>query len=329
MNNGYSNYERPQVLLLGNGINIGYAKNSFSWKQLLDKVTIVADRPEYNNVSVPLPLDIIIRTNDNVEKQMKTIHKEMYGNVDNDDYMNMLKNILGMRFDHILTTNYSYEIESACIDVPTISDKMLTKHQKHSRSVERAEPKYLLHTYYDFTYNGHTNNIWHIHGEARKYQSMVIGHYYYGKLLSKYIEILDKQANLYVNCFNKNKNPTIDSWLDAFILGDVYVLGQGLDFSEMDLWWLINRKKREKAKEKGSLYFYEPIIQGAEVKTYLLRAFDCKTTDFSISIEDTDNEKLTTDERELIKQKNNEAFNHFYDLALHDISERMINTKLR
>jgi len=32
----------------------------------------------------------------------------------------------------------------------------------------------------------------------------------------------------------------LDSWLDAFIMGDVYVLGFGFDFLEFFLWGLQN-----------------------------------------------------------------------------------------
>lgn len=47
----------------------------------------------------------------------------------------------------------------------------------------------------------------------------------------------------------------ISSWIDAFILGDVHILGFGYNVSEFDLWWLLDRKMREKA-QKGTTHFY-------------------------------------------------------------------------
>ena len=38
------------------------------------------------------------------------------------------------------------------------------------------------------------------------------------------------------------------SWSDWFILGDVYAVGFGYDFSEFDLWWAAERKARENAR---------------------------------------------------------------------------------
>ena len=39
-------------------------------------------------------------------------------------------------------------------------------------------------------------------------------------------------------------------------MGDVYILGFGLDLSEMDIWWLINCKKRN--NPEGKVYYIEP-----------------------------------------------------------------------
>ena len=95
--------------------------------------------------------------------------------------------------------------------------------QRHTEETARAEAKFLLHTYNSVTYNGVTNQIWHIHGEARKPDSMIIGHYYYGNILFKYKELLDKRRSKYKYSQDHGEEFPIKSWLDAFILGDVYV----------------------------------------------------------------------------------------------------------
>ena len=46
------------------------------------------------------------------------------------------------------------------------------------------------------------------------------------------------------------------------MLGDIYVVGLGLDVSEMDLWWLINCKKLHFPETKVVLY--KPDIKPAE-----------------------------------------------------------------
>ena len=49
------------------------------------------------------------------------------------------------------------------------------------------------------------------------------------------------------------------SWIDYFLIGDIHIVGLGLDISEMDLWWLINCKKREQLSS-GKIFFYEPCM---------------------------------------------------------------------
>ena len=71
------------------------------------------------------------------------------------------------------------------------------------------------------------------------------------------MEYLDLRADDY-RALNKGEVFKVKSWVDDFILGDVYILGFGMDFSEFDLWWLLNRKKREKA-DHGNVWFYTPI----------------------------------------------------------------------
>ncbi|MBR1433065.1 AbiH family protein [Ruminococcus sp.] len=99
-----------------------------------------------------------------------------------------------------------------------------------------------LHTYNSVLYGGKERRIWHIHGEARKPDSMILGHYYYGNLTAKIKNESDRLDDAY-----RREGYKCKSWMDLFILGDVYIIGTALDVSEIDLWWLINRKARETA----------------------------------------------------------------------------------
>lgn len=55
---------------------------------------------------------------------------------------------------------------------------------------------------------------------------------------------------------------TPSSWIDYFMLGDVYMVGLGLDISEMDLWWLISCKKLHFPETKVVLF--KPDIKPTE-----------------------------------------------------------------
>ena len=85
---------------------------------------------------------------------------------------------------------------------------------------------------------------------------MILGHYYYGNLLRAISEELDVARERHF-LQQQSGEAEVRSWADAFLLGDVYSLGFGFDVSEVDLWWLLNRKKRERA-ETGDTWYFAP-----------------------------------------------------------------------
>ena len=96
------------------------------------------------------------------------------------------------------------------------------------------------------------------------------------------------------------------SWIDYFILGDLYILGFGFDFAEFDLWWLVNRKLREKA-DCGEIYFYEPETKDNYYKLLAM-------SDMGIHIESLDT-KIGEDEKD-----KNSKYDAFYNEAIADIT---------
>ena len=262
----------PQVLLLGNGLNRTFAAED--WNKLIKGICCneKIDTSIIDNIA--FPLRAVLATGDQLDNQIKN-HKDLfYGLKSMDQIRPLLEEILRIPFDHILTTNYSYEIERVANSKVKENGDYCKYLAKNVIKGERVEGKYLLHSYNDISFENNSHKVWHIHGEARKPQSIVLGHYYYGELLSRMISTLSKRGNKQFERQQTGEQLVMESWLDAFVMGDVYVLGFGYDFSEMDLWWLLNRKKREKAQH-GKLYFYEP-SQENEVKHSLLETYDAE-----------------------------------------------------
>lgn len=94
------------------------------------------------------------------------------------------------------------------------------------------------------------------------------------------------------------------SWLDYFILGDVYSLGFGFDTSEIDLWWLLCRKKRERA-DHGELYFFEPERKSALTKKALLEAYQARCVTLGVS------------------EPEGKDYRNFYEMAVREIGRRV------
>ena len=186
----------------------------------------------------------------------------------------MYNKLLDLPVTDILTTNYSYELETAALDC-NVTEKQIKKLAHHTAQVSRCEIRGRF-----FTYNQLPNDkrVWHIHGEARTPDSMVLGHYFYGNTVARMKAYLEQYGGLYSHYQKQGQDKPLRSWLDAFILGDVYVLGFGFDLSEFDLWWLLNRKKLEKA-DHGKVYFYQPHTAAFDEKLELLKLMDVEILD--------------------------------------------------
>lgn len=294
---------RPQVLLLGNGVNLAYG--GVSWSDLLKGISVRNDIPE--KLYCPMPLLAVLYTNNDIKTAMENKKEKLLGSIETDSQKVVLQQILAGGFDEILTTNYSYELEMAALGATVKDDRLIRKMAEHTGRVSRVENKYLLHSFNKVVCDGKENRVWHIHGEARKPDSMILGHYYYANLLGRMVRYAAENENRYENDANNGKETVINSWLDAFILGDVYVLGFTFDVSEFDLWWLLNRKLRERAPH-GKVYFFEPYTEGFNEKIELMKLLGV--------------EPVNCDIRKPEKEdpKKEEKYREFYERALKEIN---------
>lgn len=273
-------HARPQVLLLGNGMNRVYG--GASWAGLLQKINRTAFTPEQVK-SIPFPMQAVLLSEDHVDDSLKELRQELTSAEVHPWLEAQLQALLDLPFDCILTPNFTYEVESAADPAFSTQKTWFRKYQRHTPAVERAERRFMLHTYYDLPTQRGPVPLFHIHGEARKPDTVILGHYYYGNLLFCYDSYLSR-------CAPRRRYPVPDgpeglpvmSWLDYFILGDVYSLGFGFDTAEMDLWWLLCRKKREMAPH-GKFYFLEPDRPSAVTKIALLRAYEAEHLHLGVS----------------------------------------------
>ena len=271
---------KPKVLLLGNGIN--RAHNFASWDELIKSIQCVTltqeEQKEIENI--PYPLQAVILTKDSIDEKMKEIASELTALKATPEEERLLCKFSSIPFDTILTTNYTYELEKSLNPEFTCKVGCRSKFRKTTEVDAGKETISLLHTY--FQVKDDVPIVWHVHGETAKPNTMILGHYYYGKLLSKiqqYITSLKKRIGA-----NRAKEQGIKcmSWIDYFMLGDIYIVGLGLHPSEFDLWWLINCKKRH--FPETNVILYKPDISVGE--KLLAEAYNIKVD--SEGLEETD-----------------------------------------
>ncbi len=173
--------------------------------------------------------------------------------------------------NHILTTNYDYSFESA-IGAKT-HGKRVNLQPENKYSVFRRRTKA-------------GKFVWHIHGEASAPNTITLGYDQYSGYLQKirgYVTADRNKVGL-VSPF-KIGNLTFDtapgtvySWLDVFLRDDIHIVGLGLDYTEIDLWWALTYKGRLRARghNVGETHFYEwhsrPLDEYMRAKHSMLKA---------------------------------------------------------
>lgn len=271
--------QRPQVLLLGNGLS-----RQKSWHDFIKSVADKNVEKYSKNEEFLLPNLILTSAVTDIKKdsERQNQYLKAFENYKYNDCL-ALNKLLSSNFDAILTTNYTYEIEYA-IDKNYCDLTDNTKRDKYAKSTEeKYDDKYLIHTFNRLCNNGFANDIWHIHGEQRRKSSLILTHDEYARLIGKIIDHNKSVGNRYEHYYNNFK---FKSWIDYAIMGDLYIVGQGFDYFEFDLWWLLLRRLREKA-ETGTVYFYEPEKSDNKYKLLALNDLDIKTLSLNCKIDDS------------------------------------------
>ena len=255
-----------KVLLLGNGIN--RLSNEYSWSDLLDELIKATGKSEVITYREEKPFtllyeEIYLRTLKHLQSKEIRLKEKIANLVLSKFTPNEFHTkFLNLNVEHILTTNYDYNLERSSYNDHGKAANVLTERKYNLFRRRNVNGRY----------------IWHIHGEADAPNSITLGHEHYVGYLQKMGNYLkDKitskrkgeqkeirspiQMAIHrqkeIRAFDKAK--TIYSWVDLFLMNDVYILGLSLDYTEIDLWWLMifkARLKRETGFPYGNTTYY-------------------------------------------------------------------------
>lgn len=277
---------RPQILLVGNGLE--YGSNQRSWEQLVRDLTLPERQGlagahtlpfplRYELLSTPPDARMPLRREEIVEEERR-LAAAMRGMVHQSNAL--LERLPELQMDHVFTTNYSYCLEAAFLPGRDFGRGQVRSRFRFDlrsggeREGRKREVQYRLHTGYLCpapAKGGRSTGLWHIHGESSVPGGIVLGHDRYGRLLARIVACCKDMAGRAADAGAEGF--TFDSWPGLFLFGDVYILGFGFDFCEFDLWWLLRRKQREYSAD-GRVYYYSlpPSDQRTETSHLLLRA---------------------------------------------------------
>ena len=240
-------------LLFGNGIN-RLTENSVSWNTLLEQLK---GNKKFDNGELPYTMiyERVLLENDKnkslkideVEYDIKReISKQLFEQKTNRFY----SKLIDLEFDNYLTTNYENTFEN------TINNNYFFQNEKKGGFIEynRTEKIYSIRRYSKFIWNKRKAKLWKIHGEIANPKSIMIGLDHYGGYVSKINDYVKgnyritkgKKKIRLKSIRDKVKSGEFDgiSWIELFFNSNLHILGFGMDYSEIDLWWILNKRAR-------------------------------------------------------------------------------------
>ena len=238
------------VVFFGNGLN-RISDGDVGWSTLLKKCV---SNQNYSDI-VPYTLQyengIFAQLSKKRESKIKeTIAKRVSGCNTNEVY----EKLVDLCVEDYVTTNYDHAF-----------DKALLKSGYNLCESRSFEKRYSIYRCRIYQKNGGVQKrVWAIHGDCEKPRTLILGHeQYVGQL---------RKINLLLNKAYMTKNVGWDfsalykecSWIDFFFNANVYFIGFGLPYEEMDIWWLLVKRGKIKAQHqevhlKNRIYFYEVV----------------------------------------------------------------------
>lgn len=330
---------RPRALVLGNGVLRAFgggAENSCSNLENLICQALGAESPfEDESQIVPFTMRIAASLADS-EKSSNPIERAVnllvQERIKGDSVTNELlcnssvvtipcfKNLLEAGFTDIITTNYGYEIEDVlCGKHPTCDNIRRDFYRRFSGPKDGMlkgikERKFKIWRHY--LSRNEATRIWHVHGEYLKPQSIIFEYADYCSLLSKIKNyprpLCDVQTG---EAVDGKAMPT--NWVQAFLKGDVYILGFSAALGELAFWRMMEKRKRKKG-ENGKLHFYEPKF-AYRAEENLLKNQQQKAVLTMLKAFGADYHPLGVE----ISESNEGDFKVFYEKAAEDIIQKV------
>ncbi|WP_368301723.1 SIR2 family protein [Kluyvera sichuanensis] len=274
--------QMANTLFFGNGIN-RLSENHVTWSNLLDSIKGIKkfENGQLPNTMVYERIYLEKHAPDRCEKKDELEIKNIIASELREQGTNeVLEELALLSVGNYITTNYDYAFEKA-LKIPPIKLS--------------SEDIYSLRRKRMYESNNDKKILWNIHGEIDNPKSIMLGLDHYCGSVSKIDAYVKGTYSHKVHgvdvtvksMLNKLRDASFchTSWVDLFFSSNVHILGFSLDYSETDIWWLLNKRARflSEAIINNKIYFYTHDI--SDEKKGLLEAFNVKV----ISIDVVDN----------------------------------------
>ncbi len=303
------------AILFGNGLNL--LNGRISWNNLLKNISddsLITDIPntlqyetiilasdyyQYASLITEDGKKLITEDGNNLLVRDKPIEEDIKNRIKNklkDFDSNFAYERLGnLNIEHYITTNYDNTLYNL------LRDNGYKKGESNN-----TENLYSIRRKFGF-YNkeGKYKYIWPIHGTIQHPKSIMLGLDHYCGSVGKINDYIKGKYE-----YNKSGVPqTLKgiisriqekecekpfSWIDLFFTHNIHIIGLGLQYEEIDLWWILNRRQRyikqfsEKNYISNQIYLYgnvgnkkKALLTRLGVKVYPFRQKGLEVSDSS------------------------------------------------
>lgn len=260
--------ENRKAIFFGNGLN--RINGGVDWEELLkslakDGSTFKINSNTLRYEAMYLSRSIHIRKHTPLRKITEYEIKEKIAEKLKEEQQGIngiYKQLANLPISEYITTNYDYSLE-------------LTLQNEGYEEVkyDKSEKIYSIHRYRKYSNGNEVKRIWHIHGDLVVPQSIMLGYDHYCGSLAKINEYMKgtysfkhkhgKRENIgkIEERLRKSKDGlAVRSWIDLFFAFDIDFIGYGLDLSEIDIWWVLNKRmrilKEQRAKIGNDITFH-------------------------------------------------------------------------
>lgn len=228
-----------KTLFLGNGIN-RLTNVEMSWNDILNDLADDVDSSRLLKYQDYVPFTLIYegfssRSSENSKRGITPLKKKVAKLLGKMVFNQFHKQVMNLGIDHIITTNYDYSLENSIL--PSFKPEYFRRESRYSvfRRVKIAN-----------------TNVWHIHGEIEKPETITLGHEQYsGQLENLRKHLTSKKTSPFRRHHNNFEDSDLRySWGDIFLRDEIHIVGFSLDYSEIDIWWLLTFKAQYESRYK-------------------------------------------------------------------------------
>lgn len=263
------------TVLFGNGLNRA-VQGSISWAELLDGLSCtngaqsesLPNTMAYEKILLDQSSGGVVSGIDELR-----IKKDIANALQSQETNDLYRILIDLNFNNYLTTNYDHAFQKA---------------MSSSSIICATEDIYSLRRKRVYVSDERKVNLWSIHGEIDHPKSIMLGLDHYCGSISKldayikgsYASTKDGRSEPIKAMAAKIQGNSFchTAWVDLFFSGDVHIIGLSLDFSEIDLWWVLNRRARLKKNiaVENRIYFHTVFNETPQnnSKLELLKTFD-------------------------------------------------------